>query len=162
MNYKDNIPLPYDLLVEFIEDANSKDESILDYELGYLSFNNNYKIDNSKGLVLLNRPKINDITLRDENSDNDLLISPVDEDDNIPPFTFDREDDLCIVRFINRISGNVERCGIVCNLTLGLSDGVCISTDIDGTDWTGYLGGIVLTEGEYEDFFVEDDENEED
>ena len=46
----------------------------------------------------------------------------------------------------------------IVHLALSLNDVVCVSTDIDGTYWIGYLGEIVLTEEEYEYFLNKDDQ----
>ena len=59
-------------------------------------------------------------------------------------YFFDNKSELCLVKFIDRKIEYMISRAIISNLTLGLKDGVCISTDINGTDWTGYLGEIIL------------------
>ena len=57
MNMVNNqYPLPYDRLMEFISDARAKHETILEYELGYITMQNKYEKIRSSGLVLLRHP----------------------------------------------------------------------------------------------------------
>ena len=145
MNIVNNqYPLPYDCLMEFISDARAKHETILEYELGYITTQNKYEKIRSSGLVLLKHSAKDCITIRDQNSTFDIVISPIEDKDNISEYFFDNISELCLVKFIDRRIEYMISRAIISNLTLGLKDGVCISTDLNWTDWTGYLGEIII------------------
>ena len=117
-NDENTIPLPYDRLIEFIEDAKAKDETTLDYELGYITYNNKSQIIKSSGNIFLGRPDKECITLSDNKSNFDLIISPVDVDDKPPGQFFYNDRELCIVKFIDRNSDCIVYRAITCYLIL--------------------------------------------
>ena len=75
-----------------------------------------------------------------EKSD-EYVIFPDSERINFNKYDISRHDELCFLKIENMEKRVKKYIGIVYSITLGLDHSVNISTDSNGTDWTGYLGG---------------------
>ena len=75
-----------------------------------------------------------------------------------------KQEEKITLEIHNSKSDKIRYLGIIYDIVIGLDHGVTISIDSNGTDWTGYLGGIILTDDEHDLFFndnkKEDDSNE--
>ena len=70
---------------------------------------------------------------------------------------FKLECEVCLVEEISPISG-IKDFGC-CQPNFRIDHGVTVSVDSNGSDWTGYLGGIILSDDGWESD-VDESENE--
>jgi hypothetical protein len=142
-----------DLLFEFIQDAKSKDESDGEYEIGYFRPNQNIEIIKSLGNFFLNKPDSGKILFEEKDSDFSIIISAHDSFVNTPESKVYVGDDNCMIEAYDRKHKKTTYLGIVCHITLELDHPITISTNSSGTDWTGYIGGMIFKDED----IIEDD-----
>ena len=130
-----------DLLIEYIEDAKSKDDIDMEFEIEYFYPNAVLKKINSFGIAYLNRPNNGSILIIEETTKNKYVIFPDHEKINFSKYDISKLDELCFLSLENSQRKEKKYIGIVHSITFGINHGVTISLDSNGTDWTGYLGG---------------------
>jgi hypothetical protein len=129
------------LLSEFIEDAKSKDDINMEFEIEYFYPNAVLKKINSSGIAYLNRPSNGSILIIEETTKNKYVIFPDNDKINFSKYDISELDELCFLSVENSQRNEKKYIGILHSITFGLNHGVTISLDSNGTDWTGYLGG---------------------
>ena len=147
--YLPDFPLTHDLLAEFIQDAKSKDDLFGEYEIEYFGSDKTLKKFVSDGKICLNSPFQGQISILNDEKNN-ICIFSVANSIKIFGAEINPEYEVCLVEEICPKSGIKTILGVVYNLTLGLDHGVTISVDSNGSDWTGYLGGIIFSDDEWE------------
>ena len=156
--YLPEFPLTNDLLLEFIQDVKSKDELFGKYEIEYFGSDKTLKKFVSNGKIFLNSPFQGQIRILNDEKNN-ICIFSVANRIKIFGAEIKPECEVCLVEEISPISGIKKILGVVYNLTLGIDHGVTVSVDSNGSDWTGYLGGIILSDDGWESD-VDESENE--
>tara|TARA_Y100001980_G_C14445000_1_gene230177 strand:- start:68 stop:568 length:501 start_codon:yes stop_codon:yes gene_type:complete len=156
--YLPDFPLTHDLLAEFIQDAKSKDDLFGEYEIEYFGSDKTLKKFVSDGKICLNSPFQGQISILNDEKKN-ICIFSVANSIKIFGAEIKPEYEVCLVEEISPISGIKKILGVVYNLTLGIDHGVTVGVDSNGSDWTGYLGGIILSDDEWESG-VDESENE--
>ena len=146
-----------DLLIEFIQDARAKNELNLEYEITYFYPDQKIKKIVSTGTVYLNSPIDDQIMIKDK-SGNDIVISSLNSDVYLFGYKIPANY-ACMLEVCKSGVNEKSALGILSSITLGLDHPVTISIDSNGSDWTGYLGGIILTEEEHEAFFGDTEKN---
>jgi len=132
-----------DLLNEFIEDAKAKDDLDAECEINHFRPNHPIKKSEFIGRVKLNTPDKGYITIDEEKSDQIIVISPQEKNIKLDGHYIPATDEICLLEIHNSKSEKIRYLGIICDIVIGLDHGVTISVDINGTDWTGYLGRII-------------------
>lgn len=138
--------LNIDRLFEFIQDANSKNDIEAEFEIGYFHPNKVFQKFTSNGMVKLNEPYDNYITFEELNFDRKIIISPQFKNIKLFGNYIPSTDEVCILELHDKNIKKIIYLGIVSYITIGLDHGVTISVDDSGSDWTGYIGGIILSD----------------
>ena len=136
------------MLGEFILDANKKNELELEFEIEFFHPDENIQTLKSFGRVYLNKPELGSILIKEKATNNEYVIFPDNELINFSKYDISEEDKLCFLKIENKENKVKKYIGIISSITLGLDHPVTISTDSNGTDWTGYLGGIIFFDEE--------------
>ncbi len=131
-----------DLLIEYIEDTKSKDDVDMEFEIEYFYPNDVIRKINSFGKAYLNRPDEGSIQIIEEETKSKYVIFPDHDKINFSKYDISKLDELCFLSLENSQTKKKKYIGIIHSITFGLNHGVIISLDSNGTDWTGYLGGL--------------------
>lgn len=140
-NNRHHYTITSDLLREFIEDAKSKDDIDMEFEIEYFYPNSVLKKIKSFGIAYLNRPNMGSILIVEEDTKNKYVIFPDNDRINFSKYDISELDKLCFLSLENSQRKEKKYIGILHSITFGLNHGVTISLDSNGTDWTGFLGG---------------------
>ena len=140
-NNRHHFTITSDLLCEFIEDAKSKDDIDMEFEIEYFYPNSVLKKIKSFGIAYLNRPNTGSILIVEEDTKNKYVIFPDNDRINFSKYDISELDKLCFLSLENSQRKEKKYIGILHSITFGLNHGVTISLDSNGTDWTGFLGG---------------------
>ena len=136
--------LTIELLIEFIQDANKKDELELEFEIEFFHPDEEIKTINSFGVVHLNKPNEGSILIIENSTNDQYIIFPDNDKINFSKYDISKLDELCFLKVENPERKVRKYIGIVTSITLGIDHPVTISTDVNGTDWTGYLGSVIM------------------
>jgi len=131
-----------DLLREFIEDAESKDDIDMEFEIEYFYPNAVLKKIKSFGIAYLNRPNNGSILIIEEKTKNKYVIFPNNNKINFSKYDISELDELCFLSMENSQKNEKKYIGILYSITFGINHGATISLDSNGIDWTGHLGGL--------------------
>ena len=143
---KGDYPLTNDLLLEFIQDAKAKNELNCKYEIEFGDSDHGSKMMVSTGKVRLDKPFKGQLNIQDESKNNYNIFS-LDNSFKLFGNSILPSDEICLLEKVEPIYGIRSIIGFVYSVTLGLDHSVVISVDHNGTDWTGYLGGLIFEDG---------------
>ena len=146
---KGDYPLTNDLLLEFIQDAKAKNELNLKYEIEFGDSDHGSKMMVSTGEVHLDKPFKGQLNIQDESKNNYNIFS-LDNSFKLFGNSVLPSDKICLLEKVEPIHGIRSIIGFVYSVTLGLDHPVTISVDQNGTDWTGYIGGIIFSDKDFQ------------
>ena len=106
--------LTIELLIEFIQDANKKDELELEFEIEFFHPNQEIKTINSFGVVHLNKPNEGSILIIENSTNDQYIIFPDNDKINFSKYDISKLDELCFLKVENPESNKWIGKGLKC------------------------------------------------